>query len=125
MQQHQLVGSIAALVGATILGPRIGKYATGNRNKVIKVNAIPGHSIPLGIFILWFGWYGFNGAAATTASELATIFLTTTIAPAVATCTTMFYTWIKNGKPGVSMCLNASLAGLVGVTAGCSAFLLV
>ena len=98
-----------------------GKYD----GKVIKVNAIPGHSIPLGalgVFILWLGWYGFNGAAATSVSELSSIFLTTTIAPSVATCTTMIYTWIKNGKPDVSMCLNASLAGLVGVTAGCDAF---
>ena len=74
------------------------------------------------MFILWLGWYGFNGAAATTPSELSSIFLTTTIAPSVATCTTLIYTWIKNGKPDVSMCLNASLAGLVAVTAGCDAF---
>lgn len=120
-----MVGGIAALVGAVILGPRIGKYVKDKSGKVIKVNAIPGHSIPLGalgVFILWFGWYGFNGAAATSASELASIFLTTTIAPAVATCTTMIFTWIKGGKPDVSMCLNASLAGLVGVTAGCAAY---
>ncbi|MGN0506193.1 MAG: ammonium transporter [Lachnospiraceae bacterium] len=119
-----MVGGIAALVGAIFLGPRIGKYVTDAKGKVVKVNAIPGHSITLGalgVFILWLGWYGFNGAAATSASELASIFLTTTIAPAVATCTTMIYTWIKNGKPDVSMCLNASLAGLVGVTAGCAA----
>lgn len=120
-----MVGGIAALVGAIILGPRIGKYVKDKKTgKVTKVNAIPGHSITLGAlgcFILWLGWYGFNGAAATSASELASIFLTTTIAPAVATCTTMVYTWIKNGKPDVSMCLNASLAGLVGITAGCAA----
>ena len=119
-----MVGGIAALTGAVFLGPRIGKYIRDERGKVIKVNAIPGHSIPLsalGVFILWLGWYGFNGAAATTPSELASIFLTTTIAPSVATCTTMMYTWIKNGKPDVSMCLNASLAGLVGITAGCDA----
>ena len=119
-----MVGGIAALVGAIILGPRIGKYVKDKDGKVVKVNAIPGHSIPLGalgVFILWLGWYGFNGAAATTPSELSSIFLTTTIAPAVATCTTMIYTWIKNGKPDVSMCLNASLAGLVGITAGCDA----
>ncbi|MGN0819112.1 MAG: ammonium transporter [Christensenellaceae bacterium] len=118
------VGGIAALVGAIILGPRIGKYEKDENGKVVKVNAIPGHSIPLGAlgaFILWFGWYGFNGAAATSPSELATIFLNTTIAPAVATCTTMIFTWIKNGKPDVSMCLNACLAGLVGITAGCAA----
>lgn len=119
-----MVGGVAALVGAIILGPRIGKYVKDKNGKVVKVNAIPGHSIPLGalgVFILWLGWYGFNGAAATSASELASIFLTTTIAPAVATCTTMIYTWVKNGKPDVSMCLNASLAGLVGITAGCDA----
>ena len=120
-----MVGGIAALVGAVILGPRIGKYVRDKSGKVIKINAIPGHSIPLGalgVFILWLGWYGFNGAAGTTPSELSSIFLTTTIAPSVATCTTMIYTWVKNGKPDVSMCLNASLAGLVGVTAGCDAF---
>jgi len=119
-----MVGGIAALIGAIILGPRIGKYVTDKDGKVTKVNAIPGHSIPLGalgVFILWLGWYGFNGAAATSPSELSSIFLTTTIAPAIATCTTMIYTWIKNGKPDVSMCLNASLAGLVGITAGCDA----
>ncbi len=119
-----MVGGIAALIGAIVLGPRIGKYVTDKDGKVTKVNAIPGHSIPLGalgVFILWLGWYGFNGAAATSPSELSSIFLTTTIAPAIATCTTMIYTWIKNGKPDVSMCLNASLAGLVGITAGCDA----
>ena len=119
-----MVGGIAALVGAIILGPRIGKYVRDEKGKVTKVNAIPGHSIPLGalgVFILWLGWYGFNGAAATSPSELASIFLTTTIAPSVATCVTMVFTWIKNGKPDVSMCLNASLAGLVGITAGCAA----
>jgi len=120
-----MVGGIAALIGAAILGPRIGKYVKDKTGKVTKVNAIPGHSIPLGalgVFILWLGWYGFNGAAATTPSELSAIFLTTTIAPSAATCTTLLYTWIKNGKPDVSMCLNASLAGLVAVTAGCDAF---
>ncbi len=120
-----MVGGIAALIGAAVLGPRIGKYVKDKNGKVIKVNAIPGHSIPLGalgVFILWLGWYGFNGAAATSPSELSAIFLTTTIAPSVATCTTLIFTWIKNGKPDVSMCLNASLAGLVAVTAGCDAF---
>ena len=119
-----MVGGIAALVGAIFLGPRIGKYVKDKAGKVVKVNAIPGHSITLGalgVFILWLGWYGFNGAAATSASELASVFLTTTIAPSVATCVTMVFTWIKNGKPDVSMCLNASLAGLVGITAGCDA----
>jgi len=119
-----MVGGIAALIGAIILGPRIGKYVKDKDGKVTKVNAIPGHSIPLGAlgaFILWFGWYGFNGAAATSTSELATIFLNTTIAPAVATVATMIFTWVKNGKPDVSMCINACLAGLVGITAGCNA----
>ena len=118
------VGGTAALIGAAILGPRIGKYKRDKDGKVVKVNAIPGHAITigaLGCFILWFGWYGFNGAAATSIPELGSIFLTTTIAPAVATVTCMIYTWIKNGKPDVSMCLNASLAGLVGITAGCDA----
>ena len=120
-----MVGGIAALVGAVVLGPRIGKYVRNKEGKITKVNAIPGHSIPLGalgVFILWLGWYGFNGAAATTPLELSSIFLTTTIAPCLATCATLIYTWIKNGKPDVSMCLNASLAGLVAVTAGCDAF---
>ncbi len=118
------VGGITALIGAVMVGPRLGKYIKDKRGKVKKVNAIQGHSITLGAlgcFILWFGWYGFNGAAAWSGDSLASIFLTTTIAPAVATCTTMVYTWIKNGKPDVSMCLNASLAGLVGITAGCDA----
>ena len=118
------VGGITALIGAIMVGPRLGKYVKDQTGKVKKVNAIPGHSITLGAlgcFILWFGWYGFNGAAAWDGNSLASIFVTTTIAPAVATCTTMLYTWIKNGKPDVSMCLNGSLAGLVGVTAGCDA----
>ena len=118
------VGGITALIGAIMVGPRLGKYVKDKAGKVKKVNAIPGHSITLGAlgcFILWFGWYGFNGAAAWAGNSLASIFVTTTIAPAVATCTTMLYTWFKNGKPDVSMCLNGSLAGLVGVTAGCDA----
>ncbi|MBQ3640104.1 MAG: ammonium transporter [Clostridia bacterium] len=118
------VGGVTALIGAIMVGPRLGKYVKNRAGKVTKVNAIPGHSITLGAlgcFILWFGWYGFNGAAAWDGNSLASIFVTTTIAPAVATCTTMIFTWIKNGKPDVSMCLNASLAGLVGITAGCDA----
>ena len=118
------VGGLTALIGAIMVGPRLGKYRRDPSGKVAKVNAIPGHSITLGAlgcFILWFGWYGFNGAAAWDNESLASIFLTTTIAPAVATVVTMIYTWIKNGKPDVSMCLNASLAGLVGITAGCDA----
>ncbi|MBP5428759.1 MAG: ammonium transporter [Clostridia bacterium] len=118
------VGGTAALIGAIMVGPRLGKYVKDSAGKVTKVNAIPGHAVTLGAlgcFILWFGWYGFNGAAAWDGDSLASIFVTTTIAPAVATCVTMVFTWIKNGKPDVSMCLNASLAGLVGITAGCDA----
>jgi Amt family ammonium transporter len=118
------VGGITALIGAIMVGPRLGKYIKDSAGKVKKVNAIQGHSITLGAlgcFILWFGWYGFNGAAAWDSESLASIFVTTTVAPAVATCVTMIFTWIKNGKPDVSMCINASLAGLVGVTAGCDA----
>ncbi len=116
------VGGTAALIGAIFLGPRIGKYDRDRNGKVTKVNAIQGHSLTLGAlgcFILWFGWYGFNGAAATSTQSLAVIFVNTTIAPAVATVTAMIFTWIKNKKPDVGMCLNASLAGLVGITAGC------
>ena len=117
-----MVGGISALIGAAILGPRIGKFTKNEKGKVTKVNAFPGHNLPLGAlgcFILWFGWYGFNGAAATSGSQLASIFLTTTIAPAVATVVCLIATWIIYGKPDVSMCLNASLAGLVAITAGC------
>ena len=117
-----MVGGIAALIGAAILGPRIGKFVKDKNGKVTKVNAFPGHNLPigcLGVFILWLGWYGFNGAAATSVEQLGSIFLTTTIAPAVATVVCMIFTWVKYGKPDVSMCLNASLAGLVGITAGC------
>lgn len=117
-----MVGGISAFVGACILGPRIGKYTKGADGKTV-VHAFPGHSITLGAlgcFILWFGWYGFNGAAATNITQLAQIFGTTTIAAAVSTCTTMIFTWLKNGKPDVSMTLNGSLAGLVAITAPCS-----
>lgn len=113
-----MVGGISAIIGAIILGPRIGKYGKNG-----KVNAIPGHSLTLGalgVFILWFGWYGFNGAAAADGAHLGQIFLTTTISPAIATCATMLFTWIKNGKPDVSMSLNGSLAGLVAITAPCA-----
>ena len=112
-----MVGGFSALIGAWMEGPRLGKY-----NKDGTPNAIPGHNVvigALGCFILWFGWYGFNGAAATNGPQLASIFATTTIAPAIATVTCMIFTWVKYGKPDVSMCLNASLAGLVGITAGC------
>ena len=117
-----MVGGLSALIGAKILGPRIGKFETDKDGKVTKVNAIPGHSLTLGalgVFILWFGWYGFNGAAAKSIDQLGSIFMATTIAPAIATATCMVFTWLKYGKPDVSMCLNASLAGLVGVTAPC------
>lgn len=117
-----MVGGIAALIGAIFLGPRIGKYTIDKKTGKKKAKAIPGHSLTLGalgVFILWFGWYGFNGAAATSVESLASIFLTTTLAPAVATVVTMCFTWIKDGKPDVSMSLNASLAGLVAITAPC------
>lgn len=118
------VGGICALIGAIMIGARTGKYIRNEAGKVTKVNAIQGHSLTLGAlgcFILWFGWYGFNGAAATSLSELAQIFATTTVAPAFATVACLILTWVKNGKPDVSMCLNASLAGLVAITAGCQA----
>ncbi|MBQ7658847.1 MAG: ammonium transporter [Butyrivibrio sp.] len=117
-----MVGGIAALVGAAILGPRIGKFERDASGKVTKVNAFPGHNLvaaSLGVFILWLGWYGFNGAACTTVEQLGSVFVTTTIAPALATVTCMVFTWVKYGKPDVSMCLNASLAGLVAITAPC------
>ena len=116
------VGGTAALIGAIILGPRIGKY-TKRSNGKIRSNVIAGHSLTLGalgVFILWFGWYGFNGAAATTIESLGSIFLTTTMATGAATVSCMLFTWIKNGKPDVGMCLNSSLAGLVAITAGCA-----
>ena len=117
-----MVGGITAFIGAAMLGPRIGKFVKDSNGKITKVNAFPGHNLPLGclgVFILWLGWYGFNGAAATSVEELGSIFVTTTIAPSIATVVCMIFTWVKYGKPDVSMCLNASLAGLVAVTAGC------
>ena len=117
-----MVGGLCAFIGAWMLGPRIGKFVKNKEGKVVKVNAFPGHNLPigaLGVFILWLGWYGFNGAAATSVPELGSVFLTTTVAPSVATVVCMIVTWIKYGKPDVSMCLNASLAGLVAITAGC------
>ena len=117
-----MVGGLSALIGAKILGPRIGKFSRDASGKVTKVNAFPGHNLPLGclgVFILWLGWYGFNGAAATSVAQLGSIFVTTTIAPAVATVVCMIFTWIRFGKPDVSMCLNAALAGLVAITAPC------
>ena len=117
-----MVGGICAFIGAMMVGPRIGKFVKDKAGKITKVNAFPGHNLPLGclgVFILWLGWYGFNGAAAVTIDELGAIFVTTTIAPAIATVVCMIFTWIKYGKPDVSMCLNASLAGLVAITAPC------
>ncbi|WP_264293665.1 ammonium transporter [Megasphaera elsdenii] len=116
-----MVGGVCALVGAWILGPRIGKY-----NKDGNVNAIPGHSLPwacLGIFILWFGWFGFNGCSTVSMTgalvSASMIFVTTNMA--AAACTAMIVTWIHYGKPDVSMTLNGGLAGLVAITAGCDA----
>ena len=117
-----MVGGICAMIGAWMLGPRIGKYERDKAGKVTKVNAFPGHNLviaALGVFILWLGWYGFNGAAATDVPTLGSVFLTTTVAPAVATVVCMIFTWAKYGKPDVSMCLNASLAGLIAITAPC------
>lgn len=117
-----MVGGVAALVGARMVGARIGKFERDKYGKVTKINAIPGHNIvigALGVFILWLGWYGFNGAACTSVEQLSSVFLTTTIAPSIATVVCLVYTWVKWGKPDVSMCLNAALAGLVGITAGC------
>lgn len=117
-----MVGGLSALIGAKILGPRIGKY-----NKDGSPNAIPGHSLTLGalgVFILWFGWFGFNPASSLGVEGLEAnvgrIFVTTNMAAAVATCTVMVLTWVRYGKPDVSMTLNGSLAGLVAITAGCS-----
>ncbi len=117
-----MVGGVSALVGAKILGPRLGKFTKDKQGNIVKVNAFPGHNLAigaLGVFILWLGWYGFNGAAATSLEQLGSIFVTTTIAPAIATVVCMAFTWIKYGKPDVSMSLNASLAGLVAITAPC------
>ena len=117
-----MVGGICAFIGAWMLGPRIGKFDRDKNGKVTKVNAFPGHNLviaALGVFILWLGWYGFNGAAATDVPTLGSVFLTTTVAPSVATVTCMIFTWLRYGKPDVSMCLNASLAGLVAITAPC------
>ena len=119
-----MVGGIAALVGAKILGPRIGKY-----NKDGSANAIPGHNITvgaLGVFILWFCWFGFNGCSTVSMTGddnimlAGSVFVTTNIAAAAATVTTMIFTWVKYKKPDVSMTLNGSLAGLVAITAGCA-----
>ena len=117
-----MVGGVAAFIGALILGPRIGKYGKDGKAK-----AIPGHSLTLGalgVFILWFCWFGFNGASTVSMEGEAIvsagkIFVTTNLAAAVATCTVLIITWIKYKKPDVSMTLNGTLAGLVAITAGC------
>ena len=117
-----MLGGVCALIGAKLLGPRIGKYGKDGKS-----NAIPGHSITLGalgVFILWFCWFGFNGGSTVSmtngAAEIAgKVFFNTNLAAAVATVTTMTFTWIKYKKPDVSMTLNGSLAGLVAITAGC------
>ncbi len=114
------VGGWAALAGASILGPRIGKY-NGT------TNAIPGHNLvlgALGVFILWVGWFGFNPGSTLSASgdntnSIAHIFVTTNLAAAMGATVTMFITWIRYGKPDLSMTLNGALAGLVAITAGC------
>ena len=117
-----MVGGICALIGAVMVGPRLGKFDKDKDGKITRVNAFPGHNLPigaLGVFILWLGWYGFNGAACTSLDQMGSVFVTTTIAPSIATVVCMIFTWIKYGKPDVSMCLNASLAGLVAITAPC------
>lgn len=113
-----MVGGACALVGAKILGPRLGKY-----NEDGTPNAFPGHNIPmgaLGVFILWFCWFGFNcGSTTAAALNLGDIAMTTNLAAAAATLVTLIFTWVKYGKPDVSMTLNGALAGLVAITAGC------
>lgn len=120
-----MTGGISALIGAKILGPRIGKYDKKGNPK-----AIPGHSLTLGalgVFILWFGWFGFNPASSYGIAsneqmiDVSNVFMTTNIAAACSTIAAMVFTWIKYKKPDVSMTLNGSLAGLVAITAGCSA----
>ena len=120
-----MVGGVCALIGAKILGPRVGKYGSDGKPK-----AILGHNLSiaaLGVFILWFCWFGFNGASTVgmDSDDLITsaglVFFNTNLAAALATLVTMFYTWLRYGKPDVSMTFNAALAGLVGITAGCDA----
>jgi ammonium transporter, Amt family len=113
-------GGWAALAGAILLGPRLGKYNSDGTS-----NAIPGHNIPLaalGVFILWFGWFGFNAGSTTSGTDLsiATIAVTTNLAAAAGSITAMILVWIQFGKPDISMSLNGALAGLVGITAGCA-----
>jgi len=113
------VGGWAALAGAIVLGPRIGKYGPDG-----KPRAIMGHNMPLaalGVFILWLGWFGFNPGSTTTADKsIAMIFVNTNLAAAAGACTALITSWIKFGKPEVGMTLNGALAGLVAITAGCA-----
>ncbi len=113
------VGGWLALAGAIVVGPRLGKYT-----KEGKVKPIPGHNIPvasLGVFLLWFGWYGFNPGSTTTGdSSIAMIAVTTTLAAAAGAVSAMLFTWVKFGKSDIGMTLNGALAGLVGITAGCA-----
>ncbi|NSD81694.1 ammonium transporter [Faecalicatena fissicatena] len=118
-----MVGGVTACIGAKILGPRIGKYDRDGKPK-----AIPGHNLTvaaLGVFIIWFCWFGFNGASTTAMStdadltKASLVYMNTNLAAAIATCTAMIFTWVRYGKPDVSMTLNGALAGLVAITAGC------
>jgi Amt family ammonium transporter len=117
------VGGVLALIGAIALGPRIGKYGKDKKSR-----AIPGHNLALaalGVFILWLGWFGFNPGSQLAASgevnrtAISHVFLTTNLAAVSGGAATMFLTWIKYGKPSLSLMLNGILAGLVGITAGC------
>ena len=117
------VGGVLALIGAIALGPRLGKYGKDKKSR-----AIPGHNLALaalGVFILWLGWFGFNPGSQLAASgevnrvAISHVFLTTNLAAAAGGAATMFLTWIKYGKPSLSLMLNGILAGLVGITAGC------
>ena len=114
------VGGWSALIGAKLLGPRIGKF-----RKDGTANAIPGHNITLGalgVFILWFGWFGFNAGSELAADQtLGHIAMTTNLAAAMGAVSVMFISWMRYGKPDVSMTLNGALAGLVAITAGCAA----
>ena len=117
------VGGWAALVGAAIIGPRVGKYVKANGKT--RAKAIPGHSITLGalgVFILWFGWFGFNPGSTTSGMNLsiATIAVTTNLAAAAGACAAMCTAWLHFGKPDTSMALNGALAGLVAITAPCA-----
>ncbi|SHI71102.1 ammonium transporter [Aquimarina spongiae] len=115
------VGGFAGLVAAKLIGPRIGKYDNG------KINVIPGHNMVLGaigVFILWLGWFGFNGGSqlafgGSDSIAVGSVIINTNLAAALGAITALFFTWLKYGKPDISMTLNGCLAGLVGITAGC------